>query len=380
MPHASHPLSLPCPRPPAPACAHAPSARTPRGTCRSAHSDTHVSCVSELLWKSYIDFEISEEDHDRVRALYRRLLDRTKHVKVWISFSQFEAAAGEVERARALFTEARLPPHAIIARAVYTQGQPWRAALRRCPPCLAVLYNPSPISRARAAVPVPLIQANGHYKNSIGEQTTGGTRQNTNEERVMLLESWNDFEDQFGDVEQKKTAKGLLPKRVKRKRPIDGVDGDASGWEEFYAYIFPDEQGAQARACPRACPRACLLHEAQTHTRPTPHTRVCVRTHMCACACASAHAQCRAAKPARTAGAAGAATLPPPAGTRCCVVSYAHSVPTAAGQPQDSGDGSQVEAQASGIQRCHDDGGLTVCYTYSLFHPPGSTSFLVSCS
>ena len=32
--------------------------------------------------QSYIDFEIGEGDRERVRVLYTRLLDRTKHVKV----------------------------------------------------------------------------------------------------------------------------------------------------------------------------------------------------------------------------------------------------------------------------------------------------------
>lgn len=36
----------------------------------------------EVLWKAYVDFETSNEEHDRVRMLYERLLERTKHVKV----------------------------------------------------------------------------------------------------------------------------------------------------------------------------------------------------------------------------------------------------------------------------------------------------------
>ncbi|CAF2150207.1 unnamed protein product, partial [Brassica napus] len=32
---------------------------------------------------AYIDFEISEGESERTRALYDRLLDRTKHYMVW---------------------------------------------------------------------------------------------------------------------------------------------------------------------------------------------------------------------------------------------------------------------------------------------------------
>ena len=51
----------------------------------------------EALWKAYIDFEISQEEHERSRALYRALLERTKHVKVWVSFAQSEGAVGGIE-------------------------------------------------------------------------------------------------------------------------------------------------------------------------------------------------------------------------------------------------------------------------------------------
>lgn len=47
------------------------------------------------MWQAYIDFEISEGELERTRALYERLLDRTKHYKVWISFAKFEASAVE---------------------------------------------------------------------------------------------------------------------------------------------------------------------------------------------------------------------------------------------------------------------------------------------
>jgi crooked neck len=47
--------------------------------------------MPENVWKSFIDFEISVGLYDRVRDLYKRLLQRTKHVKVWLSYAKFEA-------------------------------------------------------------------------------------------------------------------------------------------------------------------------------------------------------------------------------------------------------------------------------------------------
>jgi crooked neck len=46
--------------------------------------------MPENVWKSYIDFEIGLNRLDNVRELYRRLLTKTKHVKVWISYAKFE--------------------------------------------------------------------------------------------------------------------------------------------------------------------------------------------------------------------------------------------------------------------------------------------------
>lgn len=45
------------------------------------------------LKQAYINFETAEGEFERARALYERLLDRTKHLKVWISYAEFEATA-----------------------------------------------------------------------------------------------------------------------------------------------------------------------------------------------------------------------------------------------------------------------------------------------
>lgn len=48
--------------------------------------------MPELLWKAYIDLEVEEGERERARALYERLLERSGHVKVWISYALFEGA------------------------------------------------------------------------------------------------------------------------------------------------------------------------------------------------------------------------------------------------------------------------------------------------
>lgn len=59
--------------------------------------------LPERVWKAYIDFEISLREHSKVRRLYQRLRQKTKHVKVWVSEAEFEARIGETDRARDVF-------------------------------------------------------------------------------------------------------------------------------------------------------------------------------------------------------------------------------------------------------------------------------------
>ena len=56
--------------------------------------------IPEILWKSYIDFEVEQEEWHRVRTLYEKLLEKTKHLKVWQSFAKFEVSIEEMEAAR----------------------------------------------------------------------------------------------------------------------------------------------------------------------------------------------------------------------------------------------------------------------------------------
>ena len=64
------------------------------------------------------------------------------------------------------------------------------------------------------------------------------------EERVMLLEAWRSFEGSRSDGGDVSLVESKMPKRVKRKRAIFADDGAPAGQEEYYDYIFPEEQGA----------------------------------------------------------------------------------------------------------------------------------------
>lgn len=146
--------------------------------------------MPELLWKKYIDFEIglkTEKGLEHAQLLYERLLERTKHTKVWISFGKFLALTKKsADEARSLFDRA---------------------------------YR--------------------ELKELEGE---------SKEERASLLEAWKDVELEMvkqsvpgaseahvAQVERK------MPKRLKKRRPILGESGSNEGWEEYYDYVYPDD-------------------------------------------------------------------------------------------------------------------------------------------
>ena len=58
------------------------------------------------------DFEYGDGHYDRTRELYERLLKRTEHVKVWISYAEMEAAildnsdASSLDRVRKIYERA----------------------------------------------------------------------------------------------------------------------------------------------------------------------------------------------------------------------------------------------------------------------------------
>jgi len=142
--------------------------------------------MPELLWKSYIDFEISQKETHKARILFERLLERTAHVKVFISFAQFEATAGDLEAARGVFDR--------------------------------------------------------------GYKTLRENDQR--EECLMLLEAWEGFEESLkesspdGNAANIREVAKLMPKKLRKKREIKLEDGSSGGWEEYFDIVFPDDEKA----------------------------------------------------------------------------------------------------------------------------------------
>lgn len=140
--------------------------------------------MPELLWKGYIDFEVSQGEIELARQLYERLLERTGHVKVWISYAKFELTSEE-------------GTNVSLARRVYER-------------------------------------ANECQKNL-----------NDRDSRVLLLEAWRDFEKESGDEESLEKVLKKMPRRVKKRQKIVSETGETEGWEEVFDYIFPEDELAK---------------------------------------------------------------------------------------------------------------------------------------
>ncbi|CAJ0586285.1 unnamed protein product, partial [Mesorhabditis spiculigera] len=136
--------------------------------------------MPELLWKSFIDFEISAEEHEKARDLYETLLNRTNHIKASVFLAEFELSIPQEERARKTFE-----------------------------------------------------RANQALEN--GEK----------EERLMLLEAWLEAEKKIGDEAAIKRVEALMPRKVKKRRQMQTEDGVDAGWEEYFDYIFPQDQASR---------------------------------------------------------------------------------------------------------------------------------------
>ncbi len=188
--------------------------------------------MPEVAWKAYIDAMIESGKLDAARALYERLLHKTSHVKVFMSFATFEASVA---------------CDAAAARRVYARG-----------------YK--------------LLKETCNSGNGLTSVVPSDVE--VREQRSLLLDAWRGFETNLvqeareagRDAEaeaaltQLRDLEAKLPQKVKKKRAIfaGGVRGpvpsaasangdeaavsalgDALAFEEYWDYVFPDDAAQQ---------------------------------------------------------------------------------------------------------------------------------------
>lgn len=200
--------------------------------------------MPEVLWKSYIDFEFGEQEFERVDALYERLLDKTGHVKVWVSY-----ALGKVSTAVALEED----EDAAAEEELEESGKD--PSERILSPEMVAMRQERRVAAAAAAREV------------FGRGYEYLRNQELKEERVVLLEAWKSFENEYGDVQSVEDVQSRMPRVVKRRREIPGGDGAMEEVRifanQYYDMVFPDDE-AKAKPSKKLLEMAHAWHAQKT--------------------------------------------------------------------------------------------------------------------
>jgi len=169
--------------------------------------------MPELLWKSYIDFEEEEGEYDNTRSLYERLLEKTDHVKVWISYAHFEINVPdtvdeeeESEEDKPISDEAKARARKVFDRAHKTFKDK------------ELKEEVSDITRYIAMQRLTQLQ------------------------RVALLNAWKSFEQIHGSSEDIEKIEKQMPRRVKKRRKLAENE-----FEEYMDYVFPADDESAAK-------------------------------------------------------------------------------------------------------------------------------------
>jgi crooked neck len=173
--------------------------------------------MPEMLWKAYIDFEIGEREGGHVRQLYKRLLEKTSHVKVWISYGKFVLTDN-------------------LEMVLAAQEDSGAAGV-------SVTTEAGALAVAGATFdPVDMVsEVREIFEAGYDNMKEAGLK----EERLMLLEAWRDAEALLGDhglPADTAAVEAKLPRKVKMRRMATAEDGSELGYEDYFDYIFPDDE------------------------------------------------------------------------------------------------------------------------------------------
>uniref|UniRef100_A0A3B4UF81 Crooked neck pre-mRNA splicing factor 1 n=1 Tax=Seriola dumerili TaxID=41447 RepID=A0A3B4UF81_SERDU len=179
-------------------------------------------CPKNKLLKGYIELELQLREFDRCRKLYEKYLEFSpENCTTWIKFAELETILGDVDRAQIFshfyISNCLLPKRGSKVWISYAKFE-------------LSIDSPDRLQKCR----------------QIYEEANKGMRScEEKEERLMLLESWREFEKEFGSDSTMERVRKLLPEKVKKRRKLTAEDGSDAGWEEYYDYIFPEDAANQ---------------------------------------------------------------------------------------------------------------------------------------
>ncbi|KAJ3512392.1 hypothetical protein NLJ89_g3549 [Agrocybe chaxingu] len=142
--------------------------------------------VPELTWKAFIDFEMQQGDRQAARALYERLVALKGHVQAWISYAMFEVEPMPV------------------------QHEDWEEEEQE--------------TKEREMMPGDSGLARAVFERAYQDLRRRGFK----DERAVLLEAWNTFEEKYGNPEGVVKVDGMKPVTVDRSLIFPDDDGDTN--------------------------------------------------------------------------------------------------------------------------------------------------------
>jgi crooked neck len=196
----------------------------------------------ERVWRAYVEFECARRERERARVLYERLLDRTRHVKVWLSFARFEQEPLPAEEEEEE-DEGEGGGDEERRRRQQQQQQQQQQEQEQDPD--------DDESMAPAACERRLARARAVFER--GFKSLREHDPEAKQEAVLLLDAWRAAETgaarEWGRSQADVAAAvaavdAKAPRRVKRKRPAAAAGGAGPAFEEYWDLAFPDEQGA----------------------------------------------------------------------------------------------------------------------------------------
>ncbi|PWN53854.1 hypothetical protein IE53DRAFT_383595 [Violaceomyces palustris] len=175
--------------------------------------------MPEVLWKAYIDFEFEEREWERVDGLYERLLERSGHVKVWISY-----ALSKIGKAVAMEEDEDDDDDEDEDEDEEAEKKAKEKVLTE-----------EQIEERRQRREEAKRETREVFERAYKDLKSKGLK----EERVVLLESWKAFEMEHGNQKSLEGVQSRMPRVVKKRRELQ----DGSGtMEEYYDMLFPDDE------------------------------------------------------------------------------------------------------------------------------------------
>lgn len=162
-------------------------------------NETGGSLDKDTVFGLSVEFYRDEMKYDKIRELYRALLENEPTANNWISFALFESS---------------IPSAKQLDEFLLGNSEEFEATV-----------DEEQISKTRKL----FTEAESYFK-----------EKRDNESRLAVLEAWKEYEEINGTDDSLAEVVRKLPTRVKKRRTVDFIE------EEYMEYVFPSDEEDQA--------------------------------------------------------------------------------------------------------------------------------------